>query len=162
MLPTSRVPTHWRKLRPSGPSAHVQSGSSPGAPSNAQCPEIQLSAAILHAERTESNGSRRIFRIAPLARPLEPWRVAEDWSKDKTSISLLTGKPGEPDRIALNLTRGREGKNAIGRRVEGDLRGYRWVVVDLDNRITAGTRVARREPLMVTPCPCGGAHGASR
>jgi len=103
---------------------------------------IEYQFSVGFAKNLAIRAGRTIAPLFALARPLEPWRVAEDWSKDKTAISLLTGKPGEPDRIALNLTRGREGKNAIGRRVEGDLRGYRWVVVDLDNRITAGTRVA--------------------
>ncbi|MFW6163056.1 MAG: hypothetical protein ACODAJ_09825 [Planctomycetota bacterium] len=77
-----------------------------------------------------------------LATPLEPWKVEHEWSKDKTTVTLAEGEPGGPERVVVNITRGRAGKNAIGRRVEGDLSAYRWIVVDLDNKIDAGTRVA--------------------
>ncbi len=103
---------------------------------------IEYQYSVGFAKNLELRAGRTIMPFFALATPLEPWQVAEDWSKDQTTILLAAGKPGEPEQVTVGITRGRQGKNAIGRRVEGDLSRYRWLVVDLHNKIAAGTRVA--------------------
>jgi len=88
------------------------------------------------------NAGRTITPLFALARPLEPWKVEHDWSKDQTKLALESGQIGQPQRITVSLVRGKEGKNVIGRRIEGDLSGFRWLIVDLENQIRAGTRMA--------------------
>ena len=88
------------------------------------------------------DAGRTIAPLFALARPLEPWKVEDAWSKDETRLAVEAGKQGEADRITLEVSRGKDGKNAIGRRVEADLSGYRWLLLDLESRIAAGARVA--------------------
>ncbi len=94
------------------------------------------------AKDLQIHAGRTITPLFALVRPLEPWKVETDWSGDETKLAVAHGKPGEPERLSLTLARGSARKNVIGRRVEGDLSGYRWLVVDLENKISAGTRLA--------------------
>jgi uncharacterized protein (TIGR02231 family) len=103
---------------------------------------LQYKYSVKFDKTLQIDAGRTIAPFFALARPLEPWKVEESWSKDETKLSLETGKPGDPERIILTLARGSAGKNVIGRRVEADLAGCRWLIVDLENQIPAGTRLA--------------------
>lgn len=67
----------------------------------------------------------------------EQWSVAEDWSRDGTKHTV-----DRAGRVTVKMTRGQDGKNVVGRAVEGDLSGYRWLVLDVESKMTAGARLA--------------------
>lgn len=103
---------------------------------------LQYQFKVMFAKSLRIHAGRTITPLFALVKPLEPWKVEYEWSKDQTTLALAAGKPGEAELLHLTLTRGRAGKNVIGRRVDGDLSAYRWFVVDLENKISEGTRVA--------------------
>ena len=68
---------------------------------------------------------------------MDDWQVAQDWSRDPTSLSV------DPNgRMTIEITRGEEGKNVVGRLVQGDLSNHRWLVLELESRMSAGGRLA--------------------
>ena len=69
--------------------------------------------------------------------PQEEWKVPQGWSRDRTGVS--TDAQG---MVTVSITRGQDGKNVIDRTVEGDLSGYRWLVVEVNSRMSAGARLA--------------------
>jgi len=75
-------------------------------------------------------------------KPREAWVVEEGWSRDRTKLDWQPAAAGKAELLTVSLERGGDGKNVIGRRVEGDLSGYRWLVLELDSRMQTGTRVA--------------------
>ena len=104
---------------------------------------LQYQFKLMYPKSLRLHAGRTITPLFELVRPLEPWKVELEWSKDQTKLAAETGKvAGQPQQIILGLVRGREGKNVIGRRIEGDLTGYRWLVLDLENKIASGARVA--------------------
>jgi uncharacterized protein (TIGR02231 family) len=103
---------------------------------------IQYQFKVGYDKTLRIRASRAVTPILSLLRPLEPWKVETAWSPDTTELSLLGGGLGEPETMTLKITRGRTGKNVIGRRVEGDLTGFRWLVLDMDNQMKSGIRVA--------------------
>jgi hypothetical protein len=114
----------------------------PASASDEKAVSIRYTFKVEFDKNLQIDAGRTIAPLFALARPLEPWRVEEAWSKDETRLAFVVGKPGEADRVTLDVTRGKDGKNAIGRRVEADLSGYRWLLLDLENQIAAGVRVA--------------------
>jgi len=67
----------------------------------------------------------------------EQWSVAKDWSRDGTKHTV-----DRAGRVTVKVTRGQDGKNVIGRTATGDLSQHRWLVLDVESRMTAGARLA--------------------
>ncbi len=103
---------------------------------------IQYRYSVKFDRNLQIDAGRTIASFFSVARLREPWRVEEAWSKDETKLGPDAGKAGEPERLAVTLGRGSVGKNVVGCRVEADLAGHRWLIVDVDNQIAAGTRLA--------------------
>jgi len=70
-------------------------------------------------------------------KPQDAWKVPDGWSHDTTALSV-----DADGRIAVDITHGRNGKNVVGRAVEGDLSSYHWLVMKLNSRMKAGGRMA--------------------
>jgi len=103
---------------------------------------IQYRFRIVFDKSLRISATRTITPLFALLRAVEPWNVELGWSKDETKLSFEPPKPGQPELITVAVARGREGKNAIARRVEGDIAGHRWLVVDLENKCASGARLA--------------------
>ena len=96
----------------------------------AAIPEVEQRSQALLADKT----------LVPAFEPLKPqeeWNVPEGWSRDGTQLSV-----DDEGRVTLDITHGPDGKNVIGRAVEGRLSDYHWLVIKLNSRMRAGGRMA--------------------
>ena len=81
--------------------------------------------------------SQALFSAVEIA---GPWTVQEDWSADKTTLAQEEGSPQET--LSVTMEHRADTKNVVARYVTGDLSGWRYLVLDLDSRMSAGARVS--------------------
>jgi uncharacterized protein (TIGR02231 family) len=93
-------------------------------------------------KNSQISPARSTTPLFAVLNPREAWIVEEGWSRDETNLSWKPATEEEEDLLAVTLVRGSDGKNVVGRRVEGNLSGYRWLVLGLENKGDAGIRVA--------------------
>jgi hypothetical protein len=93
-------------------------------------------------KNSQISPARSTTPLFAVLNPREAWIVEEGWSRDETKLSWKPATEEEEDLLAVTLVRGSDGKNVVGRRVEGNLSGYRWLVLGLENKGDAGIRVA--------------------